>query len=42
MLPHLHFGIVVVFNLVIGLLTPPVGLVLFVTAKVAVMQVNDR
>ncbi|HHY47062.1 MAG TPA: TRAP transporter large permease [Firmicutes bacterium] len=36
-----HFGIVVVFNLVIGLLTPPVGLVLFVTAKVAGMQVNE-
>ncbi len=36
-----HFGLVVVFNLVIGLLTPPVGLVLFVTSKVAGLQVNE-
>ncbi len=35
-----HFGIVVVFNLVIGLLTPPVGLVLFVTSKVADLPVG--
>jgi|GEM_PF-1004125 TRAP-type C4-dicarboxylate transport system permease large subunit len=28
-------GLVVVYNLVIGLLTPPVGLVLFVTSKIA-------
>lgn len=28
-------GLVVVCNLVIGLLTPPVGLVLFVTSKIA-------
>ncbi len=30
-----HFGIVMVFNLMIGLLTPPFGMVLFVTARVA-------
>ena len=28
-------GLVVVYNLVIGLLTPPAGLVLFVTSKIA-------
>lgn len=31
----LHFGFVVVMNLVIGLLTPPVGVVLFVTCGIA-------
>ena len=30
-----HFGLVVVLNLMIGLLTPPVGMVLFVLQKVA-------
>ena len=30
-----HFGLIVVLNLVLGLLTPPVGLVLFVTSKIA-------
>jgi tripartite ATP-independent transporter DctM subunit len=30
-----HFGLVMVLNLMIGLLTPPVGLVLFVLQKVA-------
>jgi len=31
----LHFGMVVVLNLSIGLITPPVGMVLFVTSNVA-------
>jgi TRAP-type C4-dicarboxylate transport system permease large subunit len=31
----IHFGLVMVLNLMIGLLTPPVGMVLFVLAKVA-------
>lgn len=31
----LHFGIVVVMNLMIGLITPPLGLCLFVTCSVA-------
>jgi TRAP-type C4-dicarboxylate transport system permease large subunit len=31
----LHFGFVVVLNLVIGLLTPPVGAVLFVVTGIA-------
>jgi tripartite ATP-independent transporter DctM subunit len=30
-----HFGIVMVLNLMIGTLTPPVGIVLFVVARVA-------
>ncbi len=29
-----HFGIVVVFNLMIGILTPPMGTALFVVSKV--------
>lgn len=31
----IHFGVVVVLNLVIGLLTPPVGALLFLQAKIA-------
>lgn len=30
-----HFGVVMILNLMIGLLTPPVGMVLFVLAKVS-------
>jgi TRAP-type C4-dicarboxylate transport system permease large subunit len=30
----LHFGVVMILNLVIGLLTPPVGLVLYVLSSV--------
>jgi tripartite ATP-independent transporter DctM subunit len=30
-----HFGVVVVFNLMIGILTPPMGVALFVVSKVA-------
>ena len=36
-----HFGLVVVYNLVIGLLTPPVGLVLFVISKIFEISVAD-
>jgi TRAP-type C4-dicarboxylate transport system permease large subunit len=35
-----HFGIIMVLNLMIGLLTPPVGMVLFAVAKVADLPVN--
>jgi tripartite ATP-independent transporter DctM subunit len=35
-----HFGLVMVFNLMIGLLTPPVGMVLFVLARVAHVPVE--
>ena len=30
-----HFGLIMVLNLCIGLLTPPVGIVLFILARVA-------
>ncbi|GAA1813644.1 MULTISPECIES: TRAP transporter large permease [Brevibacterium] len=33
-LSPVHFGIMIIFNLLIGLLTPPVGLVLFVLSSV--------
>ena len=33
-----HFGLIVVLNLMIGLLTPPVGMVLYVLQKVARMS----
>ncbi|WP_246272779.1 TRAP transporter large permease [Oricola thermophila] len=32
-----HFGIILILNLMIGLLTPPVGMVLYVLSKVAVV-----
>ena len=32
---RLHFGVVVVLNLMIGLITPPVGVCLYVVAKIA-------
>ena len=35
-----HFGIIMVLNLMIGLLTPPVGMVLFAVAKVANLPIN--
>lgn len=31
----IHFGLILVLNLMIGLLTPPVGMVLFVLQKVS-------
>lgn len=37
----LHFATIVIFNLLIGLLTPPVGLVLFVLSGVTHMPVAD-
>jgi TRAP-type C4-dicarboxylate transport system permease large subunit len=36
-----HFGVVMVLNLMIGLLTPPVGMVLFVLAKVSRLSVEE-
>lgn len=36
-----HFGIIMVLNLMIGLLTPPVGIVLFVLARVAKISFED-
>lgn len=36
-----HFGIIVVFNLSIGTITPPVGPVLFVGAKIAKLKIEQ-
>ena len=36
----MHFGLVMVLNLMIGLLHPPMGLVLFVLARVAKLSVE--
>jgi tripartite ATP-independent transporter DctM subunit len=36
-----HFGVVMVFNLMIGLLTPPLGSVLFVTCRVANLKITE-
>ena len=36
-----HFGVVVVINLVIGLLTPPVGALLFLEAKLADIRFKE-
>jgi tripartite ATP-independent transporter DctM subunit len=35
-----HFGVVMVLNLMIGLLTPPIGMVLFVLSRVARISVE--
>ncbi|MDR1535516.1 MAG: TRAP transporter large permease [Planctomycetota bacterium] len=37
----IHFGVVMVLNLMIGLLTPPVGFVLYILASVANVPVNQ-
>src|SRR5829696_1393336 len=36
-----HLGMVVVFNLMIGLLTPPMGLALFLVAEIAKVKMKD-
>jgi tripartite ATP-independent transporter DctM subunit len=38
---EVHFGIVMILNLMIGLLTPPMGQLLFVTCKVADLELVD-
>lgn len=35
-----HFGVITVLNLMIGLITPPVGAILFVETKVAKIEIN--
>jgi tripartite ATP-independent transporter DctM subunit len=37
----IHFGIVMILNLMVGLLTPPMGSLLFVTGKVAEISMID-
>jgi tripartite ATP-independent transporter DctM subunit len=36
-----HFGVIMVFNLMIGLLTPPLGLSVFISADIAEVPVED-
>jgi len=36
-----HLGMVVIFNLMIGLLTPPMGLALFLVADIAKVKMKD-
>jgi len=36
-----HLGMVVVFNLMIGLVTPPMGLALFLVANIAKVRMQD-
>ena len=36
-----HFGIVLVLSLMIGLLTPPVGMILFIVAKIADIRIDQ-
>lgn len=40
-LDPVHFGVIMIFNLGIGLITPPVGSVLFVTSGIADMKMED-
>ena len=36
-----HFGVIVVLNLMIGLLTPPVGALLFLVSKIADVSFDE-
>ena len=36
-----HFGLVMVFNLVLGMITPPVGLILFVMSRISGVHMLD-
>jgi len=40
-LDPIHLGVIVVLNLMIGLLTPPVGMVLFAVAEVAKIKFDE-
>jgi C4-dicarboxylate transporter DctM subunit len=37
-----HFGLVMVFNLCIGLITPPVGILLYICAKFANVTLEEE
>jgi tripartite ATP-independent transporter DctM subunit len=37
----IHFGVIIVTNIMIGIITPPVGLCLFITSKIAGVSLND-
>jgi tripartite ATP-independent transporter DctM subunit len=38
----IHFGLVMVFNLMLGLLTPPVGILLYICANFAEVKLEDE
>lgn len=37
----IHFGVIMIFNLGIGLLTPPVGVILFVTSAISSIKIEQ-
>jgi tripartite ATP-independent transporter DctM subunit len=37
----LHFGVIMILNLMIGLLTPPLGIVLFVISRIGEISITD-
>jgi TRAP-type C4-dicarboxylate transport system permease large subunit len=39
-LDPVHFGVVMVLNLMIGLITPPVGMILFVITEISGLQIE--
>ena len=39
---EVHFGLIMVFNLMVGLLTPPVGMCLYATARVAGLSFEEQ
>ena len=36
----IHFGVIVCFNLMVGTLTPPVGMMLFITSNVGKVKLS--
>jgi tripartite ATP-independent transporter DctM subunit len=38
---EIHFGIVMILNLMIGMITPPMGGVMFITCKIAEIKMKD-
>lgn len=40
-LDPIHMGVVLVLNLMIGLITPPIGMALFVTSKVGKIKLEN-
>lgn len=36
-----HFGVIICFNLIIGIITPPMGIGLYITARVAQIRVEE-
>ena len=37
-----HFGLIMVFNLMLGLLTPPVGILLYICANFAEIRLEEE